>query len=44
MIVGSEMETLVVKVLYIDKSLSEQGSAVGLVREKFLSTFAGFVL
>ena len=35
---------LVVKVLYLDKFLSEQGSAVSLVKEKFLSTFAGFVL
>ena len=44
MIVGSEMDTLVVKVFYLDKFLSKQSSVVGLAKEKFLSTFAWFVL
>ena len=43
MIVGSEMDTVVVKKLYSDKFLLEQSSDVGLVKEKFLSTFADFV-
>ena len=42
-IVGSEMDTLVVKKLYSDKFLLEQSFDVRLVKEKFLSTFAGFV-
>ena len=37
------MDTVVVKKLYSDKFLLEQSSDVGLVKEKFLSTFADFV-
>ena len=36
MIVGSEMDTLIVKVFYFDIFLSEQSSAVGLMKEQFL--------
>ena len=35
MIVASEMDTLVVEVLYLDKFLWEQSYAVGLVKENF---------
>ena len=41
---GGEFTLLVIKVLYLNKFLSEQGSAVSLVKEKFPSTFAGFAL
>ena len=39
MIVGSEMDTLVVKVLYLDKFLSGQSSAVGLLKRKVSINF-----
>lgn len=38
--VTSEIDILVVKVIYFDKFLREQRSAVGLVKEKFLSNVA----
>ena len=34
-IVGSEIDTLVVKLFYLDKFLPEQSSVVGLAEEKF---------
>ena len=40
----SEMDILVVKLIYLDKFLSEQSSAVVLVKEKFLANFAGSAL
>ena len=42
-IVGSEIDTLVVKVFYLNKFLPEQSSVVGLAEEKFLSNFAEFL-
>lgn len=53
MILGSDMDTFVLKVLYFNKYLQQQiyvvgtkfcrYSAVGLVKEEFLSNFPGFV-
>ena len=42
--VASEIDILVVKVIYLDKFLREQSSAVGLVKEKFLSNVAFWMI
>ena len=44
MIVESDVDILVVKVIHLVKSSQEQSSAVGLIKEKFLSNCADCTL